>query len=256
MKRKRYLLNTLVCMSFFCAGIVYAQYASSLSPDSHLKESIGRHDQNHPPDVKITTPEDKSTFEWNTLLRYAIIVEDAEDGASEYQEIAPNEVFLEAMYLPDIAKVDDYLHAAAETEPVGLELLKVSDCFSCHAVKTKMAGPSFNALADRYSLVTDTVAMLAKRVVKGSSGNWGSTPMPPHPDLTENQAKQMVKWLLTQAGNPDWDLYAGTEGAFRTKAMPESGEKGIYVLTATYTDHGLDGQERKRGQHTIMLHSK
>src|SRR5690606_24543157 len=149
MKRKQYLLINCVYVFIFCIGIASAQYVLSLSSTLTSGGFTKRQDHNHPPDVKITMPENNSFFEWNTLIRYAISVEDEEDGASQYQEITSSEVFLEVMYLPDISKVDDYLRNAtdADEDPPGLELLKASDCFNCHAVKTRMAGPSFSELA-------------------------------------------------------------------------------------------------------------
>lgn len=252
-------MNSCVGVFISFIGIVYVQYdVSSQALSSDPEGFTGMQNRNNPPDVKIIAPENNSFFEWNTLVRYTISVEDEEDGASEYQEIASNEVFLEVVYLLDTSNIDDYLRGAThvDSDPVGLEMVKTSDCFNCHAVKTSMAGPSFAELTNRYSPNTDTVTLLAHRVVKGSSGNWGNAAMPPHPDLTEEQARQMVKWLLEHAGDPNWDFYAGTEGAFRTMAMPESEEKGVYVLTATYTDHGLEDKPGKRGQHTIVLRSK
>ena len=38
--------------------------------------------------------------------------------------------------------------------------------------------------------------MLAEKVIKGGSGNWGTVPMTPHPALAEADAEQMVKYVL------------------------------------------------------------
>jgi len=50
--------------------------------------------ENQLPDVKIIFPANSSKFQWNSILPYKISVKDAEDGSSEYDEIAANEVFL------------------------------------------------------------------------------------------------------------------------------------------------------------------
>lgn len=255
MKRKWHLLNS--CMFIFCIGIAYAQYASSLSSHSlELEGFIGIQDQNNPPEVKIIAPENNSAFEWNTLVSYAISVEDIEDGASEYQEIALNEVFLEVVYLPDTSHVDDYLGSATHID-ASLEMMKTSDCFNCHAVKTRMAGPSFSEVTQRYPHNPASVERLTKHVLEGSAGIWGSTPMPPHPNFTEEEVRQIIQWILENSEDPNWNLYAGTEGAFRTQAMTENEKNGVYILTATYTDHGLDDKQlRKQGRHTIVIRSK
>lgn len=253
-----YLLNTCICMFIFCIGIAYAQFASSLSPHSHALEGFMEiQDQNNPPEVKITAPENNSTFEWNTLVSYVINVSDIEDGASEYQEIASNEVFLEVVYLPDASHVDGYLDSPTYID-ARLEMMKTSDCFNCHTVKTRMAGPSFSEVAHQYPHNPATVERLAKHVLEGSAGIWGSTPMPPHPNFTEEEMRQLIHWIWENAEDPNWNLHVGTEGVFRTRQMPENEKKGVYVLTATYTDHGMDSrpQLRKQGRHTNVLHSK
>src|SRR5260370_42703934 len=58
---------------------------------------------NNPPEVTITAPAKNGTFQWNSVVPYAIRVSDKEDGNSEYNEIAANEVLLMVAYLPDSA---------------------------------------------------------------------------------------------------------------------------------------------------------
>ena len=82
--------------------------------------------------------------------------------------------------------------------------------------------------------------------------------MPAQPDLKINQAKEIIEWILKNSANPDVTYFVGIEGAFRTKEKPEKNSgKGVYILTASYTDHGLLGMPKlsKRGQHTIILKS-
>jgi len=67
-------------------------------------------------EVKISTPSVNSTFSWNSLLPYEILVSDAEDGNSEYDEINPNEVLLAVKYLKDSMKIKSYLNSEANTD--------------------------------------------------------------------------------------------------------------------------------------------
>ena len=80
--------------------------------------------------------------------------------------------------------------------------------------------------------------------------------MPPRPDITQQQARQIIQWILKNAADPTYDLYAGIGGSFRTRA--KSHMRGLYILTATYLDHGLKDmpQLRQSGQHTILLKGK
>ena len=77
-------------------------------------------------------------------------------------------------------------------------LMKKSDCFTCHAVKRKVLGPSYIDVAKRYKGKKDAVATLVKKVQLGGYGNWGSVAMTAHPDLKDEQAKAMIEWVLKQ----------------------------------------------------------
>ena len=77
----------------------------------------------------------------------------------------------------------------------GKELMASLDCMTCHNEKTKIIGPAFADIAKKYT--ESDVETLAKKVISGGSGNWGSVPMTAHPDLKLDDAKEMVKYILT-----------------------------------------------------------
>jgi len=78
----------------------------------------------------------------------------------------------------------------------GLELIGKSDCLTCHKVKEKNIGPAYQDVANKYENNDENVALLASKVIKGGSGVWGAIPMTPHPQISEDDAKQMVKYVL------------------------------------------------------------
>lgn len=78
----------------------------------------------------------------------------------------------------------------------GLTLVAGGDCLSCHHVKTKLLGPSFNSIADKYESNAENIAGLADKIIKGSQGVWGQVPMTPHPAVKKEDAAQMVKYIL------------------------------------------------------------
>jgi cytochrome c len=78
----------------------------------------------------------------------------------------------------------------------GLELIAQSDCLTCHKVSDKLTGPAYKEVAAKYENTDENVAMLAEKIIKGGQGNWGSIPMTPHASLSEDDAKQMVKYIL------------------------------------------------------------
>ncbi|MHA7130334.1 c-type cytochrome [Algoriphagus namhaensis] len=78
----------------------------------------------------------------------------------------------------------------------GLEKVKGSDCTSCHMVERKIVGPSYADVAAKYESTEENVEMLATKVIQGGVGNWGEVPMPAHPGLSEEDAKDMVRYVL------------------------------------------------------------
>lgn len=212
--------------------------------------------ENNPPSVRINSPPNNSKFQWNSVIPYSIVVFDKEDGNSEYNEISVNEVILFVTYYSDSSNVKKYLLDQSLTHQEPLLWITTSTCLTCHASKNKLIGPSFESIARRYTDNPATVEDLAKKIIAGSSGTWSDVKMPPHPDLQIDQAKTLVRWILQNSSNPDQTFYAGIEGSIRTREKPGkvTGSE-VYVLTATYTDHGLKDTERsrKRGIHTILL---
>lgn len=79
----------------------------------------------------------------------------------------------------------------------GEVLIAYSDCYSCHTVEKRFKGPAFRDIAKRYPVTEGYVALLAQRVIVGGSGAWGYSVMTPHTDLREEDAKTMVKFILS-----------------------------------------------------------
>jgi cytochrome c len=79
----------------------------------------------------------------------------------------------------------------------GEGLLAASDCNTCHKVDTKLIGPAFQDVAAKYEATDANIETLAKKVIAGGKGNWGDIPMTPHPALSLDDAKEMVKYVLS-----------------------------------------------------------
>ena len=85
-----------------------------------------------------------------------------------------------------------FLVAVSAGAQDGAELIKQSDCSSCHAVDHQVVGPAYAAIAKSHAGQTDADEKLAAKIREGGGG------MTPHPDLTEAQRTEMVKWILSQ----------------------------------------------------------
>ena len=71
-------------------------------------------------------------------------------------------------------------------------------CMACHAIDNKVVGPGYKDVAAKYKGNAKAEAMLVQKVIKGGSGVWGQIPMPPNASLKEDEAKLLVKWVLSQ----------------------------------------------------------
>jgi cytochrome c len=78
----------------------------------------------------------------------------------------------------------------------GLALVAGSDCLTCHKTSEKNIGPAYKEVAAKYENTEENVKMLAGKIIKGGSGNWGAIPMTPHPQLKQEDVEQMVKYIL------------------------------------------------------------
>lgn len=87
--------------------------------------------------------------------------------------------------------------ASAQNSQNGEKLVSGSDCSSCHALDSQVVGPSWKAIAKRYTGQTGSTAKLAAKIREGGAGKWGDVAMTAHPELTDAQCRQMVGWILS-----------------------------------------------------------
>ena len=78
------------------------------------------------------------------------------------------------------------------------ELAKQKNCLACHATDKKLVGPSYKDVAAKYKSDKNAPATLAKKIREGGVGNWGQVPMPANPQVSEQEAGTLAKWVLAQ----------------------------------------------------------
>lgn len=90
---------------------------------------------------------------------------------------------------PDLSANPDYQK--------GLDIIAKNDCLTCHKVDEKLIGPPYRDVANKYAGQSDTVvAYLAHKIMKGGTGVWGQVPMAAHPNLSEEDATALAKYVL------------------------------------------------------------
>ncbi len=95
--------------------------------------------------------------------------------------------------------------SSSETESVsepaksnlsGDQIIETLDCSGCHSVNERMIGPSYQEIANKYS--EKDIELLASKIIEGGSGVWGGVPMAAHPQVSKEDAKKMVEYILSQ----------------------------------------------------------
>jgi cytochrome c551/c552 len=87
--------------------------------------------------------------------------------------------------------------AAAGSASV-MPLLQKNACLACHGMDSKLVGPSFKDIANKYKDRADAVNYLSGKIKAGGQGAWGSIPMPPQA-LSAAEAAQVSQWLVQGA---------------------------------------------------------
>ncbi|WP_343693078.1 c-type cytochrome [Chitinophaga sp.] len=87
--------------------------------------------------------------------------------------------------------------AAEAAASKGAELISKSDCLTCHKVDMKVVGPAYKEVAAKYEANDANIEMLASKIIAGGSGHWGEVPMQAHPNVSKEDATEMVKYILS-----------------------------------------------------------
>jgi len=86
-------------------------------------------------------------------------------------------------------------HAASTKGPAAL--FKNENCGACHAPNAKLVGPSIANISAKYQGQSGAVDQLMAKVKNGGAGVWGSIPMPPQSQLSDEDRKILVVWVLS-----------------------------------------------------------
>ena len=90
----------------------------------------------------------------------------------------------------------DAASAPAQSNLSGDQIMETLDCSGCHSVNERMIGPSYQEIATKYS--DKDIELLASKIIEGGSGVWGGVPMAAHPQVSKEDAKKMVEYILSQ----------------------------------------------------------
>jgi len=75
-------------------------------------------------------------------------------------------------------------------------LAQQSGCLACHQVEVKVVGPAYKEVAAKYK-GQDVLETLVAKVKAGGVGVWGEIPMPPNVNVSEDDIRTIVTWVLS-----------------------------------------------------------
>ncbi|MEZ0538124.1 PQQ-dependent sugar dehydrogenase [Fibrella arboris] len=195
---------------------------------------------NEMPQVDVALRGNRSFYFDKTPLAYTVSVKDKEDGTLA-KGITPKQVKFAVDYLAegkDLALLTSNQNGDGSVKNLrGKELLTNSDCKACHAMSAKSIGPALMEVSKRYHPAGESaVDMLAKKIITGGNGNWGKNVMSAHPQHTEAETGEMVRYILSLTDVAPKSL--PLQGTYPLTQHMSGNETGSYVISASYTDKG------------------
>ena len=192
---------------------------------------------NAPPTVTIGVEGNRSFYRDGETLAYEVHVVDPEDGILR-RGIDSSRVLITMSFGPGgVAPPQAPASAGAQAAavPVGLALIRKSDCLACHGVDNASVGPSYTAVAQRYGGHPEAFVQLVTKIATGGTGAWGDRVMPPHPAIPESDRRAMVAYILSLRSNK-----LPPRGRVPL-AVHANSRDGAYRLQAIYADQPRNG---------------
>jgi cytochrome c len=203
------------------------------------------------PKVDLAIKGNKSFYWNNEKIAYEVKVSDKEDGTVDNKKIKAEDVQVNIDYLEGYDKtIIAQGHQANLSMASGKRLIELSDCKSCHSIDKKSIGPNYKDVAKKYKGRDRMVVALVDKIIRGGGGVWGEQPMAAHPQLTKDEAGEMVKYIMSLAD--DKKTSQPLKGEYITK---DNGKAGTYIFSASYTDKGAMKMASQTGSKSLTLRS-
>jgi cytochrome c len=179
---------------------------------------------------------DNSTFFFPkaTAFNYNVEVSDKEDKLIDSKKMK-----VTFKYIAKVAGQQAGLghQQVNENYNYGKSLMAGSDCKACHQLSAKSVGPSFMQISAKYVNDKNAVGYLANKIITGGAGVWGEHGMSAHPQLSKEDATEIVKYIMA-VSSKQAEKALPKKGSFILKEHTGDPEQGRYVMNASYTDRG------------------
>ncbi|MGB5434560.1 MAG: ThuA domain-containing protein [Maribacter sp.] len=204
---------------------------------------------NTKPEVTIDLNGGNSSFFMPGVpINYNVKVTDVDGGP-----IDPSKIFVSVDYLSGMDKVNiSQGHQQVSAVVMGKALTQALDCKACHKEIGKSIGPEYQAVAEKYKGDPTAMDYLQKKIVSGGSGVWGEVVMAAHPNITEDETRQIVLYIQSLAESNNESKSLPPLGSIVPD--PSASDK-VMVITASYTDDGGEKVKPLTGSTSVALQS-
>ncbi len=214
---------------------------------------------NEPPVVAVDVSGNRTFNFAGAPLTYAIAVRDREDGSLGAGSVSPARVAVSIDYVPatfDTASIRQGTQPVDATTrfAVSRALIAKSDCMNCHVASGKRTvGPTFDEVAGKYQGDASALDRVAEKIIKGSTGTWGTIVMPPHAGIEASEARAIAQYVLSVYDKSVASL--PTLGSYTPPAWDSVSARGAVILRAAYTDRGAPGAAPHTTARALVLRS-
>ncbi|MEO6150480.1 MAG: PQQ-dependent sugar dehydrogenase, partial [Mucilaginibacter sp.] len=187
------------------------------------------------PQVTINTTNNSSFFfPGQTGFNYDVEVKDKEDGT-----IDPKKVKVASDFIARVERNTNLAghQAVSPTYNYGKALVAKSDCKACHQINAISVGPAFVDVAKRYAGDKNAVTRLANKIITGGGGVWGEHAMSAHPQLSMDDASEIVNYILAISAKKA-NVLLPQKGTIALKDHVAANTRARYIISASYTDKG------------------
>ncbi len=214
---------------------------------------------NEPPVVSFDIGKSNKTFYFpNKTYNYKVSVKDREDGSTDNGKIKSSDIVVNIDYLPEGFDKTEIVqgHRTAEEATIdtkGMKLIALNDCKACHGEYKKSIGPSFYSVSVKYKNDKNALERLTRKVISGGKGVWGDVSMAAHPQLSTQDAAEMIKYILSLSTPKLKVKSLPAQGSYTTTTPAGDKGVGVYIFRASYTDRGANGLPGVASEETFTL---
>jgi cytochrome c len=211
--------------------------------------SVNVYAGNEAPSVQININGNKTFYFPEVPVRYSILTSDKED-----KQTIDSNLVISTDYQEGFDRAETPQGHVVMTEAMtGKSIASGLDCKACHKVDVKSVGPAFKEVAEKYATDPNSVSYLVNKIIKGGGGVWGEVAMPAHPSLKIEDAKLIVTYIKSLAGNPQARIPS------RGSVVPTMGkpfnQDASFLISASYTDNGGNNIQPQTGFGSYLLKS-